>query len=41
MMMFLMTLGDPNPKTTLIVAFFIAFHIFVVSKDRLHIWYAG
>ena len=35
MAMFPMTLGDPeHPKTTPIFAFFVAFHIFVVSKHR-------
>jgi len=37
MAMFPMTLDDsfpPPPKTTLIFAFFVALHIFVVSKHR-------
>ena len=34
MVMSLMTLGDPNPPNHPIFAFFVAFHIFVVSKHR-------
>jgi len=35
MAMFPMTFGDPSPpQTTPIFAFFVAFHIFVVSKGR-------
>ena len=33
MTMFPMTFGEPNPQTTPIFAFFVAFHIFVVSKQ--------
>ena len=32
--MFPMTLGDSYPQTTSIFAFFVAFHIFIVSKRR-------
>jgi len=32
MAMFPMTLGDPLPQTIPIFVFFVAFHIFVVSK---------
>ena len=38
MAMFPMTLGDPNSQTTPIFAFFVAFHIFVVSKYRDYIF---
>jgi len=34
MAMFPMTLGDPYPPTTIIFAFFVAFHIFVLGERR-------
>jgi len=29
----------PNPQTTSIYAFFVAFSIFIVGEHRLQIWY--
>jgi len=35
------TLGDPNPQTTLVSTFCVAFHIFVVGELRLQFWFEG